>query len=104
MRGAARTWGTPTTCTIVYRNGKWYASITVNCEPVRETGIGAIGIDFGTSTAVACSDGTKIENPKFLGRALVKVRKAAKDKRRKRSPHFKKKIKASRDDPPSQER
>jgi putative transposase len=29
MRGKARSWGRPTTCTIVYRNKKWYASITV---------------------------------------------------------------------------
>jgi len=36
MRGQARTWGRPTTCTIVYRpsEDQWYASITVNCEPV----------------------------------------------------------------------
>jgi transposase len=77
MRGKARTWGTPSTCTIVYRNGKWYASITVNCEPVRETRVGAVGIDFGTLTAVACSDGTKIENPKFLSTAIIKIRKAS---------------------------
>ena len=30
MRGKARTWGTPTTCTIVYRHGNWYASIFVD--------------------------------------------------------------------------
>ncbi|MHC5721209.1 MAG: RNA-guided endonuclease InsQ/TnpB family protein, partial [Nostoc sp.] len=30
MRGLALYWGKPTTCTILYRNGKWYASITVN--------------------------------------------------------------------------
>ncbi len=37
MRGQARTWGTPTTCTILHRHGKWYASITVECLPVRAT-------------------------------------------------------------------
>ncbi len=42
MRGKARQWGTPSTCTILYRHGKWFASITVKGEPVRETGIGAI--------------------------------------------------------------
>ena len=92
MRGLARTWGTPTTCTIVYRNGKWYASITVNCEPVRETGTGAVGIDFGVLTAAALSDGTKIENPRFLTASQTKVRVASKAKRRKRSPSFKKNI------------
>ncbi len=34
MRGRAKVWGTPTTCTIVYRHGKWYASVTVNCTLV----------------------------------------------------------------------
>lgn len=96
MRGKARTWGTPTTCTIVNRHGKWYASITVNCEPVRQTGSGAVGIDFGTLTAVALSDGTKVENPRFLANTQAKIRQASKSKRRKRAPNFKKKIKASR--------
>ena len=96
MRGQARQWGTPSTCTIVYRNGKWYASITVKCEPVRATGTGAVGIDFGCLTAVAMSDGTKIGNPKFLAQSQAKVKKASKQKRRKQSPNFKKKIKASK--------
>ena len=96
MRGKARTWGTPTTATIVYRNGLWYASITVNCEPVRDTGSGAVGIDFGVLTAAALSDGTKIENPKFLALTQSKVKKASLAKRRKRSPNFKKKIKGSK--------
>jgi putative transposase len=96
MRGKARTWGTPTTCTIFYRHGKWYASITVNCEPVRQTGTGAIGIDFGTLTAIAMSDGTKIENPKFLAKTQAKIRKASKEKRRKRAPNRHQKVKASR--------
>jgi putative transposase len=96
MRGKARTWGTPTTCTIVNRHGKWYASITVNCEPVRQTGSGAVGIDFGTLTAVALSDGTTVENPRFLANTQAKIRQASKSKRRKRAPNFKKKIKASR--------
>lgn len=96
MRGKSRTWGTPSTCTIVYRNGEWYASITVNCEPARETGTGAVGIDCGVLTAVALSDGTKIENPRFLASTQVKVKRASKSKRRKRSPDFKKKIKGSK--------
>jgi putative transposase len=96
IRGKARTWGTPTTCTIVHRNGKWYASITVKCEPVRETGTGAIGVDFGTLTAVACSDGTNIENPRFLAATTEKIKVASRQKRRKRSPNFKKKVLGSK--------
>lgn len=95
MRGKARTWGTPTTCTIVWKQNKWYASITVNCEPVRETGTGAIGLDIGTLTVVAMSDGTKIDNPRFLATAQKDINKVSKQLRRKRSPQ-KRKIKASR--------
>lgn len=96
IRGTARTWGKPTTCTIVYRTGKWYASITVQCLPTRQTDIGAIGLDFGCLTAVAMSDGTVIENPRFLASTKVKISKASKAKRRKVKPDFKKKIKASK--------
>ncbi|HEY9613908.1 transposase [Allocoleopsis sp.] len=28
MRGKARNWGTPTTCTMIWKNNKWYASIS----------------------------------------------------------------------------
>jgi putative transposase len=96
MRGKARTWGKPTTCTIVYRNGKWYASITVECTPVRKTGTGAIGVDFGTYHAAALSDGTVIDNPRFLFKSSEKIKKASKQKRRKRAPNFRKKVKASK--------
>jgi putative transposase len=100
MRGKAKVWGTPTTCTIVHRNGKWYASITVNCNPQpRELGTGAIGIDFGTKTAAAVSngvDGYFIENPRWFQQMLPKIKKASKEKRRKRAPNRKKKIKTSR--------
>jgi putative transposase len=96
MRGKARQWGIPSTCTIVYRHGQWFASITVKCAPVRETDAGAVGIDFGTLTAVAMSDGTKIENPRFLGRTQAKIKRASKQKRRKQAPNFKTKIKASK--------
>lgn len=95
MRGKARTWGTPTTCTLVYRHEKWYASITVQCEPVRETGDGAVGIDFGVLTAISLSDGTKIENPRHFATTQGKVKQASKQKRRKRAPNRKRRIKAS---------
>lgn len=95
IRGKARTWGKPTTCTIVWKQNKWYASITVNCQPVRETEAGAVGLDIGTLTAVAFSDGTKIENPRFLANAQKQINKASKQLRRKRKPE-KRKAKASR--------
>jgi len=95
MRGKARSWGNPTTCTIVWKNNKWYASITVKCEIQRQTGTGAVGIDIGTLTAVAFDNGEKIDNPRFLASAQADIRKASKELRRKRQPS-KRKAKASR--------
>ena len=95
MRGRARTWGKPTTCTLVWSNNKWYASITVNCVPERETGPGAIGLDFGSKVAIATSNGEFIESPKFQAKAAEKVKKLSKQLRRKRPPE-KRKTKASR--------
>lgn len=95
MRGEARNWGTPTTCTILWKQGKWYASITVNCTPTRDTGTGAVGVDIGCLTAVAMDNGTKIDNPRFLANAQKQINKVSKQLRRKRSPQ-KRKVKASR--------
>ena len=83
MRGQARTWGTPTTCTILLKDGKWYASITGKCEPQRQTGNRAIGIDFGVNAAASLSDGTQIPNPRFLKAALKKAKKGSKRRRQK---------------------
>lgn len=96
MRGQARTWGIPTTCTVLYRNGQWYASITVNCEPVRTTGNGAIGLDLGCKDAVTFSDGVKIAKPAFIADGERAVKVASKAKRRKRSPNRTQGVKASR--------
>lgn len=96
IRGKARTWGTPTTCTIFCRNRKWYASITVQCEPVRETGNGAVGIDLGCKDAITLSTGEKIAKPDFIKEGQQKVKVASKKLRRKRAPNRNKKIKASR--------
>ncbi len=95
MRGQARTWGKPTTCTIVYRSGKWYASITVKCLPERNTGTGAIGLDFGCKTAIADSNGNLIQPPKFLFLAQKKINQVSKKLRRKRKPE-RRKCQASR--------
>ena len=95
MRGQARTWGLPKTCTIFFDGKDWYASITVSCEPTRETGKGAIGLDFGCKVAVATSEGEFIEAPKFQAKAQEKVNQLSKNLRRKRHPE-KRKVKASR--------
>lgn len=96
MRGKARTWGIPTTCTIIFRNGAWFASITVQCNPVRGTGQESVGIDLGCKDAVTLSTGEKIAKPDFIKEGQQKVKAASRKLRRKRSPNFKKKVKASR--------
>jgi putative transposase len=96
MRGQARTWGTPTTCTILYRNDKWYASITVQCAPWRATSDSAVGIDLGCKDAITLSTGEKIAKPEFLAEGQHKVKAASKRLRRKRPPNRNKGIKASR--------
>jgi putative transposase len=96
MRGQARTWGKPTTCTIVYRNGYWYASITVQCNPQRQTGTSSVGIDLGCKEVITLSTGEKISKPSFLKEGQQKVKVASKKLRRKRSPNRNKRVKASR--------
>lgn len=103
MRGLALYWGTPTTCTIVYRNQKWYASITVDVlDQVLKPEIlpiGAVGIDLGCKSALSITDGVnhqQIDAPKFLRNAEHKVKKVSKEKSGKRAPNRNKKIKASR--------
>ena len=93
MRGQAKYWGNPTTCTIVYRQGKWYASITVEVlEQVLKTEVlprGAIGIDLGCKSALSITDGEnhrQIDAPKFLRNAECKIKRASQEKRRKRAP------------------
>lgn len=97
MRGQARDWGKPKTCTIMFKHGLWYASITVDCVPKRpQTDTGAIGLDFGTYHAIADSNGQVIENPRFVKIAQNKINQIAKTSRRKRPPNFQKKVKPSR--------
>lgn len=94
IRGKARDWGNPKTCTIIFKQGKWFASITVECNSERRTGTSAIGLDFGVNHAVADSNGDFIDNPKFLKNAQVKIKTLAKKAKRKRNP--KPKVKPSR--------
>jgi putative transposase len=96
IRGQARTWGEPTTCTIIYRHNKWYASITVQCEPVRASQAGAVGIDLGCKDAVTLDSGKTVTAPKFYTQKLIQIKKLSKEKRRKRAPNRKKGIKGSK--------
>jgi putative transposase len=87
MRGKAKQWGKPKTCTIIYSQGSWFASITVSLEPQQKTtNLGAIGIDFGCEYAGAMSNGEFIENPRFFKTARKKLTDIGKSQRNKRNP------------------
>jgi putative transposase len=104
MRGEARLWGTPKSLALVYRYGKWYASIVLEIDEEqlkkeRQTGDGVIAIDLGCNDAIAWKNGDDsglVPAPRFLRDAERHIKKLSKAKRRKRSPNYKKKVKASR--------
>ena len=96
MRGMARTWGEPTSCTIFYRNHNWCASITVKCKPVRATDKGLVGLDLGCKDAITFHDGSIIAAPKFYSKKLAQIKTLSKEKRRKRAPNKKKNIRGSK--------
>lgn len=86
LRGKPRQWGKPTTLTLTRRaTGEWFASITVRCEPVREGGRHAVGVDLGCEAAITLSTGEMIENPRHLKACLAKLGSTQRDlARRKR--------------------
>jgi putative transposase len=109
MRGKARLWGSPTTCTILYRNHNWYASITVDVDSEllkasrHLNGNSSCGIDLGCLSAVSLVSLTngeisvlpQIKPPKFFRKAEKQIKQLSKEKRRKRAPNGRKKVKAS---------
>lgn len=70
IRGDARTIGTPKTCDIVYRHGKWYASVVIACQPVRTRGTDTMAFDWGVETFATITNldetPSPVENPRFL--------------------------------------
>ena len=104
MRGKARLWGHPKALDIVYRNGKWYASIVLEIDDTllknsRKTDNGVMAIDLGCNDAIAWTNGEEnglVAAPRFFRKAEQRNKQLGKAKRRKRAPNFKKKIKASR--------
>ncbi len=97
LRGKAKTGdGTPKTCEIICREDKWYASVTIYCNPKRNSGAHAIGLDWGIETAITTVDEsgalTEISNPRFSGNRVNEIRSAqrALAKRRYRSTNWNK--------------
>ena len=65
--------------TISQRAGRWYASLTVERgdKPAAERPkSGAVGVDLGIKTLATLSDGTVVENPRYLRKAEKKLKRA----------------------------
>ena len=90
MRGKARTKGTPKILDILYKQGKWYASVVFDCQPEREQNnlTGAISLDWGVETfaTLAHDDGeyTFIHNECHLRNELSKLKQLQRDLCRKK--------------------
>lgn len=67
--------------TVSKRAGRWYASLTVEREdkPVTKPPQGgAVGVDLGVKTLATLSDGTVIENPRYLRKSERRLKMAQK--------------------------
>ncbi len=88
IRGKARTWGQVKTAELLRKNEYWYLSVTVDCEPKRKCGNNATAFDWGVEkyATLVSSNGIyqEVENPRFLKKALKKLKKAQKDLSRKK--------------------
>ena len=64
--------------TVSRRAGRWYASLTVEREPITNPAPrgGAVGVDLGVKNLATLSDGAVIPNPRALGARLKALRKA----------------------------
>ena len=65
--------------TISQHAGRWYASLTVERDDKPVTNPpkgGAVGVDLGVKTLATLSDGTIIENPRYLKKSERKLKKA----------------------------
>ena len=65
--------------TISQRAGRWYASLTVERDDKPVTNPpkgGAVGVDLGVKHLATLSDGTVVENPRYLRKAEKKLKRA----------------------------
>jgi putative transposase len=85
--------------TIKREGAHWFIALACNVEmpdpsPAAVTESRVVGIDVGLKSFAVLSDGTQIENPRFLKAALVKLRKAQRwlARKTKRSNNWKKQV------------
>jgi len=81
------------TVTVKREAGKWYAVLSVECEPKPlPASAEKVGLDVGLTAFATLSDGTEIENPRYYIEAQAKIRRAQrKVARRKRGSNNRKK-------------
>jgi putative transposase len=98
LRGKARVSGDIKTCEIQYKTGKWYASLTIECKPLRTCGTKAVGMDWGVQKILVMrsdDETIEIDNPRYLKKALPQIKQLQKSiarKKNKESKHRKKEI------------
>ena len=99
IRGQGKYIGIPKTCEIQHKQGKWYASVTLECSPTRKSGENAVGIDWGLESFVTVVNdkGTSsmIANHRFLKKELKHLKAKQRNlSRKKRGSNNRKKAKA----------
>lgn len=101
LRGKARSQGTPKTAEIQHKSGLWYLSVTLECEPERQGGTLAMGMDWGLETFATCVDAEglthSVANPRFMDKTqqqkLKLLQQAVSRKTNKRSNRRRKAVK-----------
>ena len=71
---------------ISQRAGRWYASLTVERDDksvMKPPKGGAVGVDLGVKHLATLSDGTVVENPRYLRKSERKLKKAQRELSRK---------------------
>ncbi len=84
LRGKARNVGVPKTMELQHKEGRWYASVTFSCTPLRAHGTEAIGFDWGLESFLTFDDGQRVDNPRFLQRSKTKLRELQRSVSRKK--------------------
>ena len=70
--------------TISRRAGRWFASLTVERDPVTQAPKGgSVGVDLGIKTLATLSDGIVVENPRHLKKSERKLKRAQRELSRK---------------------
>jgi len=60
--------------TVIRDIDQWFVALLVEEPPAVQSGDGKVGVDTGISNIVALSDGTLIDNPRFLNGSLERIK------------------------------